>query len=108
MQSGVLQDNRALIENLPFISNVDEILEREDRLKQAMQQLQAMDEEIKKLRGDLQTANRAEVQAEKKVEVQKFKTDLKEMGSDIKADVKVTKARLSDEVKNKPTKAVGK
>jgi hypothetical protein len=108
MQSGVLQDNRALIENLPFISNVDEILEREDRLKQAMQQLQAMDEEIKKLKGDLQTSNRAEVQAEKKVEVQKFKTDLKEMGSDIKADVKVTKARLSDEVKNKPTKAVGK
>ena len=109
-QTGVLKDNKALIENLPFIANIDEILEREDNLKKAMQQIQAMDEEIKKLQGDLQTSNRAEVQAEKKVEVQKFKTDLKDMGSDIKADVKITKARLSDEVKNnnKPTKAEGK
>jgi hypothetical protein len=108
-QTGVLRDNKALIENLPFIPNIDEILEREDRLKQAMQQIEAMDEEIKKLQGDLQTANRAEVQAEKKVEVQKFKADLSKTGSDLQADVKIAKARISDEVKkNKPTKQVGK
>jgi hypothetical protein len=100
-QTKVLQDNRALIENLPFVSNIDEILEREDRLKQAMQQLQAMDEKIKKLEGDLQTANRAEVQAEKKVITSKFKEELHDAGSDIKAKVEITKARLSDEVKNK-------
>ena len=57
-QSKILLDNKALIENLPFISNIDEILEREDKLKQAMQQIQAMDEQIKKLSGDLQTAER--------------------------------------------------
>lgn len=112
-QSRILLDNKALIENLPFISNVDEILEREDKLKQAMQQLQAMDEEIKKLKGDLQTANRAEVQAEKKVEVQKFKTDLNAMSSDVKAKVEITKSALTDEVKkskdnNKPVKQTSK
>ena len=105
-QNKIITDNTAVIQYMD-VPDVERLIEREDKLRQAEQLLQQADEEIKKLKGDLQTANRAEVQAEKKVEVQKFKTDLKDMGSEIKAGVTIAKARISDELKrtketNKP------
>lgn len=111
-QQGVIRDNTAVIQYMD-IPDVDRLIEREDKIKQAEQLLQKADEEIKKLKGDLQTANRAEVQAEKKVEVQKFKSDLKDVSSDLKSNVVIAKARLTDEVKknkdnNKPKPAITK
>ncbi len=64
-----------------------------------MQQIQMMDEEIKKLQGDLQTANRAEGQSRKKVEVEKFKTGLDQQKNRVERDVQIAGMRLTDEVK---------
>ena len=111
-QAQVITDNTAVIQYMD-VPDVDRLIEREDKIRQFEQALEQAQEEIKKLEGDLQTANRAEVQAEKKVITSKFKEELHDMGSDIKADVKITKARLSDEVKknkenNKPKTATTK
>lgn len=102
-QSGVLHDPRPIIENLD-VPNVDEILEREDMVNQLQQALGQAQEEIKKLQGDLQTANRAEVQAEKKVEVTKFKSDLDKVGNKLEASALLAQQRMSDELKKKKEK----
>ena len=75
------------------------VLERTDMVAQLQQQLQAAQEEIKKLSGDLQTSNRAEVQSRKKVEVEKFKGKLKEQEFDSKTQNKVSIDKLSNAVK---------
>lgn len=99
-QTGVIRDNAAVIQYMD-VPDVESLLEREDKIRQFEQALQQAQEEIKKLQGDLQTANRAEVQAEKKVEVMKTRSDLKDMTSDLKANVKVADLRMNDEVKKK-------
>jgi len=75
------------------------VLERTDQVAQLQQQLEGAQEEIKKLSGDLQTSNRAEVQSRKKVEVEKFKGKLKEQEYDSKTQNKVSIDKLSNAVK---------
>ena len=75
------------------------VLERTDMITQLQSQLQAAQEEIKKLSGDLQTANRAEVQSRKKVEVEKFKGQLKEQEYESKTQNKASIDKLSNAVK---------
>lgn len=75
------------------------VLERTDMIAQLQSQLQSAQEEIKKLSGDLQTANRAEVQSRKKVEVEKFKGQLKEQEYDSKTQNKASIDKLSNAVK---------
>ncbi len=99
---GALRDPKALIELLP-VENVQEILEREDRLKQYEQQIAGMEQEIKKLRGDNQTATRETLNAKKQAEVQKFKSELKDVGNKIKAQAIIAKDKLKAD-KSSPKK----
>ena len=75
------------------------VLERTDIVEQLQGQLQQAQEQIKKLSGDLQTANRAEVQSRKRTEVEKFKGKLKEQEYDSKTQNKVSIDKLSNAVK---------
>ncbi len=75
------------------------VLQRTDQVAQLQAQLQQSQEQIKELSGDLQTANRAEVQSRKKVEVEKFKGKLKEQEYDSKTQNKVSIDKLSNAVK---------
>jgi TolA-binding protein len=75
------------------------VLQRTDQVAQLQQQLQGAQEEIKKLSGDLQTAQRQDVQSRKKVEVEKFKGKLKEQEYDSKTQNKVSIDKLSNAVK---------
>jgi hypothetical protein len=75
------------------------VLQRTDQVAKLQQQLQGAQEQIKKLSGDLQTANRAEVQSRKKTEVEKFKGKLKEQEYDSKTQNKVSIDKLSNAVK---------
>ena len=58
--------------------------------------MMAMEEELKKVKGDLQTASREEIHAKKRLEVEKFSGDLDKVSN--RADMATTlyKARLND------------
>ena len=66
------------------------------QLQQANEQLQ---QQVKELRGDLQTAQRESVQDKKRVAVEKFKRDLSEVRADAKAEKKVQTNKFADTVK---------
>jgi len=100
-QNQVLRDPTPIIENMPFIDNLDEVLEREDRLKQAEQMLQQYEEQIKDLNGQLQTKSRENIQMNEKVAVEKTKTKLDKLANKAEASVLLGAQRIQDEVKNK-------
>ena len=105
-QTGVIRDNTAVIQYMD-VPDVESLIEREDKIRQFEQALQQAQEQIKKLEGDLQTANRAEVQSRKRTEVEKFKSGLDQQKNRVERDVQVTSMRLKDEEKkvkedNKP------
>ena len=75
------------------------VLERTDMITQLQQQLQTAQEEIKKLSGDLQTAHRESISSRKRVEVEKFKGQLKEQEYESKTKNKVSIDKLSNAVK---------
>ena len=67
-------------------------------LGQLQQQLQASQEQIKQLKGDLQTRDREAVNLRKKVEVEKFKADLDGTSNKAKAAATLYEKRLGDEM----------
>ena len=97
-QMGIVDKYEVLKKN-PEIFDKEGILQRTDEKQQMMQQIQALDEQLKTLQGDLQTAQRESVSDRKKVEVEKFKSRLSEVSSDAKADRRVQRNKLENEVK---------
>jgi len=96
-QAGLIDKVEALKKTEIF--DKEGVLQRTDLITQLQQQLQQAQEEIKKLSGDLQTSNRAEVQSRKRTEVEKFKGKLKEQEYDSKTQNKVSIDKLSNAVK---------
>jgi regulator of replication initiation timing len=74
-------------------------MRRTDEKQQMMSQIQGLEEQLKNLQGDLQTAQRESVSDRKRVEVEKFKTRLSEVSSESKADRRVQRSKLENEVK---------
>ena len=76
--------------------DLDGVMERSGQMKQMMQQITMLQEELKKVKGDLQTAQREEVHAKKRLEVEKFSGDLDKVSN--RADMATTlyKARFND------------
>ena len=70
-----------------------------DRVEALKSQLQSAQEEIKKLSGDLQTAHRETISSRKRVEVERFKGQLKEQEFESKTKNKVSIDKLSNAVK---------
>ena len=97
-QMGIVDKVEVLKKN-PEIFDKESILRRTEEKQQLMQQLQAMQEQIKNLEGDLQTAQRESVHDRKRVEVEKFKSRLAEIASDAKSDRRVQKNKLENKVK---------
>ncbi len=102
---GMLKDPRWYIEDMDM-PNVDEVLEGENKINQLESQLQQAIAQIKQLEGDAQTSQREIVQLGQKVEVEKFKTNLSAVGSELKANATLGKMRIQDAVKEakKPVK----
>ena len=69
-------------------------------INQLQQQLQASQEEIKRLTGDLQTAEREEIHAKKRLEVEKSKTNLKDSELTARKATQLYEARLGDSLSN--------
>tara|TARA_R100001530_G_scaffold134521_1_gene109549 strand:+ start:1270 stop:3423 length:2154 start_codon:yes stop_codon:yes gene_type:complete len=82
------------------VFDVEGVMQRMDVVAQLQQKLQQSGEQIKKLKGDLQTRDRESVNLRKKVEVEKFKTGLDKTQNKASAAASVFEKRLGDEDKN--------
>ena len=71
------------------LPNIDQILEDEDALKQAEATINQLQEMVKGLKGDMQTLQRSELEAEKKALIQKTKTKLEGIASKVDAQAQV-------------------
>jgi len=78
------------------VFDMEGVLQRTDQIGQLQAQLQQSVEEIKKLKGDLQTRDRESVNLRKKVEVEKFKNELDQVSNKAKAAGSVYEKRLDD------------
>jgi len=76
--------------------DLEGVLERSGQMKQLAQQNQALQEELKKVKGDLQTASREEIHAKKRLEVEKFSGDLDKVSNRADMATSLYKARLND------------
>ena len=106
-QSGIIKNPAPIIKKMN-LENVEEIIENEDALIQAQQTIQQLEQINKDLQGDLQTAQRSETEAEKKVIVQKTKTKLDKVVSDLGASAKIATDRLSQASKSQGEKPTSK
>ena len=73
--------DRQLIDQIEVLKHMDhfdldELLERFGQMQQLQQQVAAQEEEIKRLKGDLQTADREAVAARKRTEVSRFQAEM--------------------------------
>jgi len=97
-QMGIVDKFEVLKKN-PEIFDKEGIMRRTEERQLMQQQVQAMEEQIKNLEGDLQTAQRESVSDRKRVEVEKFKSRLADIASDAKADRRVQLNNLQSKVK---------
>tara|TARA_R100000234_G_scaffold13203_1_gene7348 strand:+ start:7262 stop:9562 length:2301 start_codon:yes stop_codon:yes gene_type:complete len=79
--------------------DIDGVMGRAGQMQQMMQQMQAMQEELKKVKGDLQTAQREEVHAKKRLEVEKFSSKLDKVSNRADMASSLFQARLGDQQK---------
>tara|TARA_R100000353_G_scaffold44046_1_gene35361 strand:- start:12996 stop:15026 length:2031 start_codon:yes stop_codon:yes gene_type:complete len=96
-QSGLIDKVEALKKTDIF--DKEGVLSRADQIQQLQQALAGAQNQIKKVSGDLQTAHREAIQARKRTEVEKFKTELNRDAATSKAESKLTMDRLKDAVK---------
>mgnify|MGYP005818721191 FL=1 len=97
-QMGIVDRYEVLKKN-PELFDKEGIMRRTEEKQAMQQQIQAMEEQLKNLQGDLQTAQRESVSDRKRVEVEKFKSRLSEVSSESKADRRVQRGKLENEVK---------
>ena len=78
------------------IFDMEGVMQRTDEIAKLQQGLQGAQEEIKRLKGDLQSRDREAVNLRKKVEVEKFKNELDQVSNKAKAAGTVYEKRLDD------------
>jgi len=86
--------------------DIDGVLARSGQAAQMAQQMQMLQEELKKVKGDLQTATREELHAKKRLEVEKFSSDLDKISNRAESATQLYKARIAD-VENNLMNSVG-
>jgi len=93
-----LIDRTEVLKKNPEIFDKAGVLQRMSEIAQLTQQVEGAQQQIKKLKGDLQTAERESVNSRKQVEVGKFKSRLHDILSDAKADNKVKASKIANMV----------
>ena len=76
--------------------DIDGVLQRSGQAVQMQQQMSMLQEELKKVKGDLQTATREELHAKKRLEVEKFSSDLDKISNRAESATQLYKARIAD------------
>ena len=95
-QAGLIDRVEALKKTEIF--DKEGVLQRNDAIAQLQQQLQMAGEQIKRLEGDLQTAHRESISANKRTEVEKYKTKLKQDEFSAKSETKLSVDKLKNVV----------
>jgi hypothetical protein len=93
-QKGIIDREEVLKKTEVF--DMEGVMQRTDIIAKLQQQLKQAGEEIKKLKGDMQTRDREAVNLKKKVEVEKFKGDLDQVSNKAKAAGTLYEKRLDD------------
>ena len=93
-QKGIIDRQEVLKKTEVF--DLEGVMQRTDVIAKMQQQLEQASEQIKQLKGDLQTRDREAVNLRKKVEVEKFKGDLDQVGTKAKAAGTLYEKRLDD------------
>ena len=96
-QAGLIDRVEALKKTEIF--DKEGILQRTDEVAKLQSMLQQAQEQLKKVSGDLQTAERESVSSRKRTEVEKFKGKLKETELDSKSANKQQVDKLTNAVK---------
>jgi len=78
------------------VFDIEGVLERTDIIAQLQGQLQGAQEQVKKLQGDLQTRDREAVNLRKRIEVEKFKSEMDNVSNKAKAANTIFEKRLDD------------
>ena len=81
------------------VADMEGVLQRAGQMEKMQGQIQAQQEEIKKLRGDLQTAQRESLHDRKRVEVKEFEKKLAKAEAKVEMAQKLYTTRLADELK---------
>ena len=81
------------------IVDIEGVLERSGQMQQMQAQNQQLQEELKKVKGDLQTADRESVHAKKRLEVEKFSSTLDKVSNRADMASSLFQARLGDQQK---------
>ena len=81
------------------VVDTEGVLERMSIIQQLQQQLEAATQEIERLNGDIQTKDREISHMQKRVELEKFKTDIKSTSTEARAASSLYSARLTDQLK---------
>tara|TARA_R110000824_G_scaffold74092_9_gene188617 strand:+ start:1221 stop:3248 length:2028 start_codon:yes stop_codon:yes gene_type:complete len=95
-QAGLIDRTEALKKTEIF--DKEGVLSRTDEAQKLQGMIQQLQEQVKKVSGDLQTAQRETVQSNQKTEVEKFKGRLKEIELETKTANKLSVGRLKDTV----------
>jgi len=96
-QAGLIDRVEALKKTEIF--DKEGVMRRTDEVAKLQQMLQQAQQQIKKVSGDLQTAQRESISSRQRTEVEKFKGRLKEQELDSKTKSKLQVGRLTDAVK---------
>jgi len=96
-QSGLIDQIEVLKQT--DVADMEGVLERAGQMQQLQQQVQNQDQEIKKLKGDLQTAQRESLHDRKRVEVKEFEKKLAKAEAKVEMAQKLYQTRLADELK---------
>ena len=80
------------------VVDTEGVMERIGMIQQLQQQNEQLQQSIKKLQGDMQTSEREELHAKKRLELEKFKSDLESPKQNVKFASALYDARLQDEL----------
>tara|TARA_E500000331_G_scaffold101280_1_gene98178 strand:+ start:2754 stop:4985 length:2232 start_codon:yes stop_codon:yes gene_type:complete len=81
------------------VADMEGVLERAGQMQKMQSQMENAEKEIKKLKGDLQTAQRESLHDRKRVELKDFEVKLAKLEADMKAASQLYKHRTNDHLK---------
>ena len=93
-KNGIIDKQEVLKKTEVF--DMEGVLQRTDVVGQLQQKVQSQEEQIKKLKGDMQTREREVYHAKQRAEIEKFKSELDKTQVQSKASAKMFEKRLDD------------